>query len=263
MNTQFPWRFIPPLQASGKLQMALDAWLLDQHNRGLSPPVLRFYTWSPAAISLGYHQHHWPEAWNHLTWQSEKVDLVRRPTGGRAVLHQGDLTYMVVMSGLAGSRVQAYQTICEFLVQGWRSLGVQLNYGQAGRGYIHNPNCFGTTTAADLVSENGSKRVGSAQLRRGVTILQHGSMLLEPDPDFFSQVFGAEFLIPRSQLSLRGEALFQAVIAALVSAASRCFSAKFVEQPLSKSEWQAVLAQSTESLADSCASGSAADGAIA
>lgn len=240
--------------------MALDAWLLDQHNQGLSPPVLRFYTWSPAAISLGYHQHHWPEAWNHLTWQGERVDLVRRPTGGRAVLHQGDLTYMVVMSGLAGSRIQAYQTICQFLVEGWRSLGVQLNYGQTGRGYIHNPNCFGTATAADLVLENGFKLVGSAQLRRGTAILQHGSMRLEPNPDLFSQVFGAEFLMPGCQLSLKRETLFTAVIAALISAASHCFSARFVEQPLSGSEWQAVFAQSTESLVDACASGSAEDG---
>ncbi len=241
--------------------MALDAWLLDQHDRGLSSPILRFYTWSPTAISLGYHQRHWPEAWNHLTWQGQKVDLVRRPTGGRAVLHQGDLTYMVVMSGLTGSRIQAYQTICEFLVQGWRSLGVQLNYGQTGRGYIHNPNCFGTATAADLVLENGSKLIGSAQLRRGTAILQHGSMQLEPDLDLFSQVFGSKFSVPMHHLlPLRGKALFHIVIEALILAASHCFSAKFVQQPLSASEWQAVLAQSTESLADACASRSAEDG---
>jgi lipoate-protein ligase A len=241
--------------------MALDAWLLAQHDQGLSPPVLRFYTWSPPAISLGYHQRRWPQAWDHLIWQGQKVDLVRRPTGGRAVLHQGDLTYMVIMSGLAGSRIQAYQTICEFLVQGWRSLGVQLNYGQAGRGYIHNSNCFGTATGADLVLENGSKLIGSAQLRRRTTLLQHGSMLLEPDLDLFTQVFGSEFSVLACQLlPLRGEALFQIVMEALASAASHCFGVKFVEQPLSASEWQAV-AQSTETLVDgSCASRSAEDG---
>lgn len=262
MSAQSQWRLIPPLQASGSIQMALDAWLLEQHQQGLSPPILRFYTWSPAAISLGYHQRQWPQAWNQLIWQGQKVDLVRRPTGGRAVLHQGDLTYMVVMPGLAGSRIQAYQAICQFLIQGWRSLGIQLNYGQTGRGYIHNPNCFGTVTGADLVLESGIKLIGSAQLRRGATVLQHGSMLLQPDSDLFSQVFGSNFSAPAQQLPLLPKAdLFHGVIEALVSAASHCFNAKFVEQPLSRSEWQAVLAQSTESLVDAvCAFGSDAVG---
>lgn len=249
--SQPQWRFIPLLQASGKIQMALDAWLLAQHFQGLSPPVLRFYTWSPPAISLGYHQYHWPVAWNHLTWQGQPVELVRRPTGGRAVLHQGDLTYMVVTSGLTGNRTQVYQRICEFLVQGWRSLGIHLNYGQVGRGYIHNPNCFGTATGADLVLEDGSKLVGSAQLRRGTAILQHGSIPLEPKLDLFTQVFGTTSPLIPQPLPLQGEALFQTVIEALISAAGDCFNTKLVEQPLSASEWQSVLTQSAESLVDS------------
>lgn len=261
MSTQSQWRFVPPLQASGNVQMALDAWLLEQHRQGLSPPILRFYTWSPVAISLGYHQHHWPQTWNQLIWQGQKVNLVRRPTGGRAVLHQGDLTYMVVTSGLAGSQIQVYQTICQFLVQGWRSLGIQLNYGQTERGYIHNPNCFGTATGADLIIESGIKLIGSAQLRRGAAVLQHGSILLQPNSNLFSQVFGSKFSVPAYQLPLPEADLFQTVTEALISAASDCFSAKFVEQPLSTSEWEAVLAQSTESLVDGdCASGSDAAG---
>ncbi|HEY9845204.1 MAG TPA: hypothetical protein V6D03_03315, partial [Candidatus Caenarcaniphilales bacterium] len=63
------WQLIPRLQAAGNVQMALDVWLLEQHRQGRCPSILRFYTWSPAAVSLGYHQRHWPPAWQKLHWQ--------------------------------------------------------------------------------------------------------------------------------------------------------------------------------------------------
>lgn len=244
------WRLIPLLQAPGSVQMAVDLWLLHQHQLGLHPPTLRFYQWVPAAISLGYHQRQWPEAWRTLAWQNQPIEIVRRPSGGRAVLHQGDLTYAVISSGVAGNRMQSYQAICEFLIAGWRSLGVELHYGQAGRGYIHQPNCFSTATGADLVLADGTKLIGSAQLRRGSAILQHGSMRLEPDAALFSQVFGAESLpLPKLPLKLSGEALTQAVMEALTAAARTCFGVELVTQPLSEAEWQAVLATKDAALA--------------
>lgn len=103
--------------------MAIDEWLLKQHLSG-HPPSLRFYTWLPSAISLGYHQRKYPEDWQNLIWKGKAIDLVRRPTGGRAVLHHGDLTYAVVTSGFSGSRMEAYKNICEFLIQGWRNLEI-------------------------------------------------------------------------------------------------------------------------------------------
>ena len=237
------WRLIPLIEAPGKIQMAIDRWAIEQHQLGFLPSTLRFYTWSPPAISLGYHQHRYPEQWQNLSWQGVSLDLVQRPTGGRAVLHQGDLTYALVTSGLSGSRVQAYQQICEFLIQGWRSLGVELHYGLAGRGYIHNPNCFGTATGADLVLVDGTKLIGSAQLRRGKAILQHGSIRLEPDAELFKQVFGIEAFTPvQLPLAQRGEDLIHTVIDALVVAACDRFGVEFVVQPLSEDEWKAILA---------------------
>ncbi|WP_413176209.1 biotin/lipoate A/B protein ligase family protein [Anabaena azotica] len=222
--------------------MAVDRWLLEQHESGKHSPTLRFYTWSPPAISLGYHQKKYPEYWQNLrtnlTGQGEKLDLVRRPSGGRAVLHQGDLTYAVVTSGLVGSRIQVYAKICEFLIQGWRSLGVELNYGQAGRGYIHNPNCFGTATGADLVLANGSKLIGSAQLRRGEAILQHGSILLDPDTDLFKQVFGKDAFTPVQLLQNFHQ---ETVIEALIVAACDVFNMQIEVQPLSETEWKEIL----------------------
>nr|WP_045056641.1 biotin/lipoate A/B protein ligase family protein [Aliterella atlantica] len=236
------WRLIPLLTASGRVQMAIDKWLLSQHQLGLHPPTLRFYTWSPAAISLGYHQSKFPPHWQQLTWNGAPVDLVRRPTGGRAVLHQGDLTYAVVTSGLSGNRTQVYQQLCEFLIQGWQLLGVQLHYGDAGRGYIHNPNCFGTATGADLVLCNGSKLIGSAQLKRCQTILQHGSIRLEPDVELFKQVFGDEAFSPLHLPVVQVEQ----VIEALTRAASDRFGRQFEVEPLSAAEWEAILAQQLE-----------------
>ncbi len=232
------WRLIPLLEASGTVQMAIDRWLIEQHAAGKHPPTLRFYTWSPPAISLGYHQHKYPERWHSLFWQGQKVDLVRRPTGGRAVLHQGDLTYALVTSGLTGDRILVYHKICEFLIQGWRSLGVELHYGTVGRGYIHDPNCFSTATGADLVLLNGSKLIGSAQLRRGGVILQHGSICLQPDAELFTQVFGTESFTPAQ---LPQDLGIEKIIAALTTAAIDCFGIQLVEKPLSQFEWEIIL----------------------
>lgn len=249
------WRFIPFLKASGQLQMAIDAWLLEQHRQGKHPPTLRFYTWEPVAISLGYHQRRWPESWQNLTWRGQSVDLVRRPSGGRAVLHQGDLTYAVVTSGLSGRRLEAYQTVCQFLIEGWGQLGFKLDYGSAGRGYIHNPNCFGTATGADLILSDGSKLIGSAQLRRDQTILQHGSMRLDPDIELHQQVFGMIALpsiLQRFNQNSSGESetlcseVQNLVITALVQAACQCFQIELKTEPLSDHEWQAIQANSAQ-----------------
>ncbi len=235
------WRYIPPISASGSLQMAIDQWLLDQHRQG-HPPTLRFYTWEPAAISLGYHQRRWPAHWNHLTWNDRPLDLVRRPTGGRAVLHQGDLTYAVITSGLTGDRTQNYHQLCEFLLRGWRSLGVELHYGQAGRGYIQNPNCFGTATGADLLLPEGFKLIGSAQLYREQTILQHGSMRLKPNPELFQQVFQENLLLPVFAGGLEW-IVPETIMTALKDALIQTFAIELVEQPLSQQEWQSIVAQ--------------------
>jgi lipoate-protein ligase A len=242
--TNDKFRLIPLLEASGRMQMAIDEWLLEQHRLGLHPPALRFYTWSPAAISLGYHQRRWPDFWQNLSWENTKLDLVRRPTGGRAVLHQGDLTYAVITSGITGSRMQVYQKLCEFLIAGWRSLGVNLHYGKTGRGYIHNPNCFATATGADLLLDDGSKLIGSAQVYRDGAILQHGSMCLQPDRSLFSQVF-PETAPPNIDLPInqQKETLIPSVIQALITAAESYFNTQLVMHSLTDLEWQLIQAQ--------------------
>jgi lipoate---protein ligase len=222
--------------------MAIDKWLFEQHIAGKQPQTLRFYTWMPAAISLGFHQQKYPESWQNLSWQGQKLDLVKRPTGGRAVLHQGDLTYAVVISGLSNSRMQAYREICEFLIAGWKQLGIDLDYGTDGRGYIHNPNCFGTATSADLVYNKGYKLIGSAQLRKNNTILQHGSMRLKPDTELFSQVFGEDFYAAEVFKNPN----IETIINSLVVAAEECFDVEFEIKPLSDCEWEEIRTKTSK-----------------
>jgi len=213
--------------------MAIDRWLFQQCQTQQHPPTLRFYTWHPGAISLGYHQKRFPDAWKDLAAPG-KLDLVRRPTGGRAVLHQGDLTYAVIVSGMSGKRLAVYEAICQFLINGWQRLGIPLFYGNQGRGYHEVANCFQTATGADLVTTEGEKLIGSAQLRRGDTVLQHGSMQLNPNPNLFEQVFQQ---IP-SPLDLK--LTHSQIIAHLKAAAEDCFQMKLVTQPLSASEWDQI-----------------------
>ena len=229
--------------------MAIDRYLLEQHRAGKHPSVIRFYTWQPAAISLGYHQKENPSYWQDLLWHRKPLDLVRRPTGGRAVLHQGDLTYMVVTSIPPRKRLEVYKQICQFLIGGWRSLGVELDYGTATKEYIQHQNCFATATGSDLVTPQGNKVIGSAQLRRGKTVLQHGSMIINTDPELYRQVFGTtlkqNLLQVISPVKDRSSGYQQSdltakIINSLTQAASAIFKIDLVEQPLSTTEWQDI-----------------------
>ena len=229
--------------------MAIDRYLLEQHRTGKQPSIIRFYTWQPAAISLGYHQKEYPDRWQNLVWQGMPLDIVSRPTGGRAVLHQGDLTYMVVTSIPPGKRLEVYRQICQFLITGWRSLGIELDYGTATKEYIQHQNCFATATGSDLVTPQGNKVIGSAQLRRGKTILQHGSMIINTDPELYQQVFGTtlkqnllQVISPAKDRSTRyqGGDLTAKIINSLTQAAIAIFKIDLVEQPLSTNEWQDI-----------------------
>ncbi|MGB3201561.1 MAG: lipoate--protein ligase family protein [Nodosilinea sp.] len=239
-----PWRLIPPLEASGAVQMAIDTWLLDQHQHHGHPPVLRFYTWHPAAISLGVSQRrHMPEHWKHLSWQGQPVELVQRPTGGRGVLHQGDLTYAVVTSNVEGNRHEAYHTLCQFLIAGWQRLGVPLGFGQPSRDYRRTPNCFALATSADLVDAQGHKVIGSAQLRRGAHLLQHGSMGLAPDLSLWQQVFQTPGPSPsQAQLAIQNGLPLADVIASLTQAATNGLASQLISQPLTEREWAEIHA---------------------
>ncbi len=183
-----PWRWIPPLNGDGPFQMALDELLLDQAVAASAPRAsLRLYRWSGPWLSLGYHQRHVPSHWQDLAQQG-LVQLVRRPSGGRAVLHGGSLTYALIQPNPGRDRCQAYRHHCRWLQRAFADLGQPLQFGP-GRAAAQGSSCFALATGADLVHANGAKRIGSAQLWRRGVLLQHGCLLLAPPRDLWWQLF--------------------------------------------------------------------------
>lgn len=240
-SDQNSWRLLPYLQAPGFLQMAIDTWLLEDYFPRTGRSVLRFYGWSPPAITLGCFQKFWPDHWQSLTWQGQPFDLVKRPSGGRAVLHQGGLTYALVAANQGEKRQRIYQHICQFLIQGWKTLGLDLTYGLGGRGYIHNASCFNTATVADLVSATGDKLIGSAQRQTSSAILQHGEMVLNGDRQLFEQVFGQTAPWKKNIAELTGDSSLEKVLGTLATAAENHFQCQLIYEPLTKNEWLAVF----------------------
>lgn len=182
------WIF-PFVCTAGAQQMAWDQQLLDwQIAQGGQNWLLRFYDWSPSALSIGYHQCTIPPLWQELVTELG-IDLVRRPSGGRAVLHSGCLTYALICPQVYRSRCAMYAYLCEFLRLGLSRLGIELSFGQ-GSDYVREQSCFHSHTRGDLVMANGQKLVGNAQLYRQGSVLQHGSIMLQPNRDWLQQFFG-------------------------------------------------------------------------
>jgi len=219
------------------MQMAIDQWLLVQNKQFNHPSTLRFYSWNPPAISLGVSQKkHYPPHWDILQWQGKPIDVVRRPSGGRGVLHQGDLTYSVISSQFEGSLDEVYRQISQFLILGWQKLGIELKFGKPQQQYLKSSNCFALATNADLVDSQGNKFIGSAQLKKGKFILQHGSMVLNPDGKLFQQVFNS--LPPKKPLTQIPS--MDKIVHTLTLSAEETFDCQFIEQPLSRAELKSI-----------------------
>lgn len=180
------WRLIESGYARGDWNMAVDEALMEAVGRGEAPPTLRFYGWNPPALSLGYFQDRSREV-DLAGCAAQGFDCVRRPTGGRAVLHAAEVTYAVVVPdshpAFAGGVSETYRAISEGLAAGLRRLAVPAELAPADRrGGERSAACFDAPSFYELVVD-GKKLVGSAQVRRYGAILQHGSILLEFDVD--------------------------------------------------------------------------------
>jgi lipoate-protein ligase A len=168
--------------ASGAFNMALDEALMDSVREG-GRAVLRFYRWEPACLSLGRNQ---PAAglYDREEIARRGLDVVRRPTGGRAVLHDRELTYAVVMEERAlGTLRQAYAAINRALCAAVRDLAVPAVLQPRLASRAPAPSlapCFRDPAEGEVVV-GGRKLVGSAQYRQRGVLLQHGSLLLEND----------------------------------------------------------------------------------
>ncbi len=178
------WRVIIHRPADGPTNMAIDEAIAEAVGAGLVPPTLRFYAWEPPCLSLGYAQPIADVDVDRLAacgW-----DIVRRMTGGRAILHTDELTYSVTapMSEprVAGGVIESYRRLSRGLIAGLEALGASVRADRAAedaRGF-KGPVCFEMPSDYEITVD-GKKLLGSAQKRRGEVVLQHGALPLYGD----------------------------------------------------------------------------------
>lgn len=206
------WRLLLTPPARGAWNMAVDEALLESVGRGDSLPALRLYAWQPPCLSLGYAQ---PFSDVDIPRLKERGwELVRRPTGGRAILHTDELTYSIVAPEheprLAGTLLESYNRLAGALLAALRLLGLPVEMQErsaTSRAGNVNPVCFEVPSTYEI-TVGGKKLVGSAQARRKEGILQHGSLPLSGDlaritqalafPDEAARARAAERLLARA-----------------------------------------------------------------
>lgn len=192
------WGFINSGKCSPSYNMALDEALLEWHSRGEIGPVLRFYEWEPATLSIGYFQSVEKEI-DMDAVEKHGLGFVRRPTGGRGVLHEHELTYSVIVTeeypGMPETVTEAYRVISGGLLEGFRNLGLHAEFSlpasKEQSDNLKKPKsavCFDAPSWYELVVE-GKKVAGSAQTRQKGVILQHGAILLGLDEDKLVSLF--------------------------------------------------------------------------
>jgi|YNPNPStandDraft_1061719.scaffolds.fasta_scaffold01077_5 lipoate-protein ligase A len=187
MQEQYPlttWRLLRSAPADGATNMAVDEAILCAVAAGLVPPTLRFYAWQPPCLSLGRAQPAGDVRLEEL--RAAGCDLVRRPTGGRAILHIDELTYSVVAPEgeprVGGGVVESYRRLSTGLTRGLELLGVK-NLAADRRVQkrpADGPVCFEVPSDYEITA-GGRKLVGSAQVRSRGVVLQHGALPLEGD----------------------------------------------------------------------------------
>jgi len=163
------WRIIPLSSNNAYINMAIDEAVANAVSRGLSPPTVRFYTWEPSAVSIGYFQRMDKEVdVAHCT--REGIDFIRRNTGGGAVYHdsQGEITYSVIApEGMFPKGIiESYKVICSWIVAGLAEAGISAEFRPIN----------------DIVT-GGKKISGNAQTRRNGVLLQHGTILYDVNPE--------------------------------------------------------------------------------
>ncbi|MGG0794926.1 biotin/lipoate A/B protein ligase family protein [Brevibacillus laterosporus] len=211
------WRYVVTPPMSPEMNMAIDEAILTLHSQGKVPPTVRFYTWNPATLSIGYFQKMEKEI-NIDEVKRLGLGLVRRPTGGRAVLHDAELTYSVIVSEdhpqMPKSVTEAYKVISMGLLHGFQKLGLKaemVSLATEEKAKYNSPGssaCFDSPSWYELVVE-GKKVAGSAQTRQKGVILQHGSILLDMDVDllFSLLTFPSERVKERMMNSFKQKAV--------------------------------------------------------
>jgi len=205
------WRILPFERAAAAENMAIDEAVFRKNIRGESPPTLRFYGWRSPALSIGYFQDYRKEV-DDEACRKFGVEVVRRPTGGKAVLHERELTYAVVAGADTGlfppDILKTYLVIGRCLAEGLAGVGIRAEMKEDGRrppdGTLQSA-CFSFPSRYELLV--GDRKIcGSAQMRSQGAFLQHGSLLTAFDP-----LRTCEILLPHRRLEKEADRLRNAV----------------------------------------------------
>ncbi|MBN1439019.1 MAG: lipoate--protein ligase family protein [Anaerolineales bacterium] len=240
------WRLVYDPPRDGASNMAVDEALLEETAAGRSLPTLRLYAWEPPTLSLGFAQ---PaadvnrEALQRLGW-----GLVRRPTGGRAILHTDELTYSITAPEshplMRGGVLESYRRLSLGLLSGLRRLGADVRADSGGRARASgNPVCFEIPSKYEI-SSGWRKLIGSAQARRLGGVLQHGALPLGGDLSRILQVLAKAETTPeriRRRAATLGELLGREVswreaADAVARGFAETFEIEFQRGELSESE---------------------------
>jgi lipoate-protein ligase A len=172
--------YSPP--QNGIINMATDQAIMEAVGDRRSEPTLRFYSWQPACLSLGYTQR--ARDVDFARVQRMGWDVVRRPTGGRAILHTDELTYSVSLPQdhelARGDILASYQRLSVALQHGLEKFGLHSQQAPRKKGGANSPVCFETPSAYEITAD-ARKLIGSAQVRRQGAVLQHGTLPLHGD----------------------------------------------------------------------------------
>lgn len=182
---------IPFSVNSGEKNMRIDEEILNKSiETGNKDAVFRLYAWEPACISLGRNQS--DSFLDRELLNEYNIDIVRRLTGGRALLHDKEITYSFVCPesylNNGGSVIESYKEISQYLIYAFKLLGIELSLGGEKGVHTKFDYCMLISTGADLCYQ-GKKFIGSAQCRKQGYILQHGSILLDYNKELLEQLF--------------------------------------------------------------------------
>lgn len=187
-------KFIPYEVKTGYENMQIDSDLLDfAIENNIDYPIFRLYGWSPACVSLGRNQS--DTFIDKQFLKDTGIDLVKRLTGGRALLHDDEITYSYVcpVNYLKNGEnvTKSYMEISQILIDKFSKIGIELDFGISKKVNTKFDYCMLISTGADLCYK-GKKLIGSAQCRKNNYILQHGSILYDYNRELLEKLFDEE-----------------------------------------------------------------------